>query len=1403
MNDKRYNWQRFWCPQDGGYQLDFEGFLADPESESALFWNKNLKPLSASSINSNRCLILLGEPGIGKSKALEQERSRLSDEIRDHDAEIIWIDLKDGYGSTNEVNEELFENEQFKKWMNNDSILFVFIESMDECLQNYDHLGRYIIRKLKNLEKSHLERLYIRFVCRTAVWQALRLERTLRMLWSKDDVASFEMTPLRKKDVVEAAMQNGIDSDSFIETLNNLDLVPLAIKPDTLEMLFNLYERDDLHNNMSKADVYKQGCNLKCEILKDGTKDLLSKSDLEATGRRLIAEHMAAIMYFNNRAIIRLETNMGEKTEEYITLSELTCDGESKFSEGNLLETIKTGLFTSRGEQHMGWGHQCFLEFLAARWINSNLNIEQIKSIFFIQDNSELKLIPIKQEVIVWLASLNKELLNLLVKNEPCFLLKCDEGILTDENKSYITKEILDAFEKGLFPINDLWDLPHFGSLKHSKLATIIHPYIVDKTKRVASRLTALYIALHCREETLQKEISDICIDSEEDIKLRETAALFISIEGNKDTRGRLKPLLNQNNEETSIEIRRFVLQAVWPAHLTTQELFDSIDQFQADDVLNYSHILKHLPESDLTLALNWVKNSDTVHNLGYDTEKILKSVMRLGWERIFEPEIEIPFAEAALSRIRLSDNIIEEENRKIRSTSLSDDIERKHRLVYLIAPLIDNKDLREFRISAHSLKLNIEDDLDWLLENMMKYESDNKTKVYAHFAGILSWQMIHNNSTPDLILIDKILSYAQKHLDLKAELDDLCVLLDSEKAKRQKGYYDNEKELEKRDSKQKQKVPTPLEIAKYIEPKVNLFEKGKIHAWLKICDDIFSEFDDNLAYINPFLTKLDDSKVWKCLDEQVQKRIILAAKQYLVDGNPHNDEWISKAGVILEALAGYKALCIILSDEPRLLDTLPPEFWSKWAGVIIAFDGNIHHEHRFLAKYAYDNAPDDVRKAITDRLKCESEHSIRNMFNGQMQCIWDDTINEEILTLVKNKSINPPYVHEVVVEELLDRYRIPTLEYIRERIKAALEGNVDDRDKLKCEIRALVKKSADAEWTTIWPLMIKDVDLGKELIYYLGGSHFHDKLIIADKLTPEQLGDLFIFVEEHFPYAEDKLLPQSGTVSPRMSISSWKNNILNYLINNGKVAEVEKIHSKFNYEWLRTSIRHSKENRRNRLWKPIDKESLLKLAEQNDRGYVENEDQLLNTVIESLIRFEESLRNPEIPAWTDIWDEKEKNVWKPKREENYSNRTKRHLSEDILKKGLVVNREVYMNPTGQGFSETDICISAVKLNAKSEKDDELKVIIEAKLCDHAELWTAMDKQLAKKYLKTGGVSHGIYLVSWFSDKDSKNYTDGTKKTLEEARHIFEEQARDLSKDGLVIRSYVMDTSMPKCLMEP
>ena len=88
MTQRTYNWKRYWIPRDGRLNFDSQGFLVPPAADAD--WAKHWPAgtVGFEELLKCPCLVLLGEPGIGKSTAIRQAAERTR-EIRGNNGVTI------------------------------------------------------------------------------------------------------------------------------------------------------------------------------------------------------------------------------------------------------------------------------------------------------------------------------------------------------------------------------------------------------------------------------------------------------------------------------------------------------------------------------------------------------------------------------------------------------------------------------------------------------------------------------------------------------------------------------------------------------------------------------------------------------------------------------------------------------------------------------------------------------------------------------------------------------------------------------------------------------------------------------------------------------------------------------------------------------------------------------------------------------------------------------------------------------------------------------------------------------------------------------------------------------------------------------------------------------------------
>jgi len=344
MPTHSYNWKRFWGPRTGQMNLADGGYLPDPDGEWTRFYNPDLVPFE--SIAEVQCLGLLGEPGIGKSFALAAERAAVEARIRAQGGEVIWMDLRE-YGSEDRLVRDLFDSPTYTAWAQGGHYLHVFLDSLDECLVRVSTVAGILASKLRECPR---ERLHLRIACRTADWPS-SLESALVGYWGEQAVRVYELAPLRRVDVIEAAGANGLSTDTFIQAIDRAGAVPLATRPITLQFLLNAFSRSGKLPS-KQTELYMEGCWLLCEEANEERRDAGLTGDLSAEQRLAVAGRVAVATVFANRAGVWVGVDRGDVPEDDVRVAELSGGtvnvGGDRFSatEAAVRETLGTGLFS-------------------------------------------------------------------------------------------------------------------------------------------------------------------------------------------------------------------------------------------------------------------------------------------------------------------------------------------------------------------------------------------------------------------------------------------------------------------------------------------------------------------------------------------------------------------------------------------------------------------------------------------------------------------------------------------------------------------------------------------------------------------------------------------------------------------------------------------------------------------------------------------------------------------------------------------------------------------------------------------------------------------------------------------------------------------------------------------------
>lgn len=1217
MPSQDYGWKRFWCPRSGQINLSCGGYLCDPETEWGHINNPDLVTFEA--ISDLPCLALLGEPGIGKSHALEAEQKQIISKIQQQGGQVLTLNLR-SYGDESRLVNKLFNSPQFNAWLQGTHQLHIFLDSFDECRLRIDQLATILVDEFKAY-RDEIKRLNLRIACRTAVWQPV-LEEGLKEIWGKDNVGIYELAPLRRLDVSQAAKITGInDAEAFLEEIYKKNVVPLAIKPITLEFLLKNYHRHSgqFPANQRLHELYFEGC---LWLSEERNKSRLSsklKGNIERQKRLIVAARIAAITIFGNKFAIWTGVDWGDVPDDDV-LKERICQGtenvdgrEFEINQEIVEEVLDTGLFSSRGElSRMGWAHQTYAEFLAAWYLKERqIKLPQILKLIVHPDDPDSRVIPQLYETVAWLASLLPEVFQEVMKTDPDVLLQSDVATARDNDKASLVESLLRLHneEKLIYQYNNRL----YQNLNHPKLPDQLLPYICYSTKSINARNVAIDIAEACNVKAVQEYLADIALDSQQYSWIRINAATAVCKLGDGTTKARLKPLAVakiQSDEEE--QLKGCGLRAVWPGNITAEELFDTLMQPVSKSMGGkYQEFIarelgEHLQISDLPVALRWLEKQFTRRDLHYPFGDLSDAIMLKAWEHLDEPEVMQAFSRVAVLRLKNHDVIVYDHSSKAISFSqfLQDDVQKRRQFSELIISIIPESDKELVWLISHRIGIVFKQDFTWLIKCLQKSETEHHQRIWAKFI----WGNFRLNEL-EFEQVDAVLTASEANLILKKEFESLikAIELGSLRAQQEQARYLEQQEGLDEGEKQPLLEPPPRERVLETLSKI---ESGQSNLWCSLCFDLTLEADST-HYGDLLQSNLMNLPGWIEADDSTKERILNAARLYLSDGDPENQAWLGINNFCYSALLGYQALILLRQQAPTFILSLSAEEWQKWTAIILAYPNwgrNEDREHRQeFIKRAYQNAPSEFIKVLMLLIEKDNRENGSVHINSLIVNCWDETLAKAIFDKVQDQGLTDKSLGSLL-EDLLKHGFTEAKAFAESLIPSPFPSSGEARSKAIAAACALLLYAEDVGWSVVWPAIQQDTEFAREVMERIAFSVEYSGSI-EQRLPEQYIADLYIFLARQYPDSDDKKhnISEDEQVTgvgaylgtPHESIKTWKNYIPQRLQERGTHQACEALR-KIIYELpelkdkLQWRLLEAETLTRRQTWQPLQPEEIL-----------------------------------------------------------------------------------------------------------------------------------------------------------------------------------------------------------------
>jgi hypothetical protein len=1373
---------RFWLPRELSPRLESSGFLPDPEDTYGQPANPQARPLEA--VRGTGCAILLGEPGLGKSTALKVEhQALLAEEHRVH-----YVDLG-ATGQEEILRSRVFDAETFQSWSVGEGILYLLLDSLDEARLRIKVIADLLIDGLKSVDVT---RLRMQLACRSAD-RHHRLEGELSALFGSQHTAVLELLPLRATDVIAFATDAGLDGDALMKEVVSRNLVPLASRPLTLRLLLKA-AREGGALPGSVTDLYLRGSRLLAEEPDEDRRDEAA-AKLTVTQRVAVAARIAGAMVLAGRSSVLIDTQAPPTSDDV----DSPISDTFPVDEDAVRETLATGLFSARGDGRLGFTHQTFAEFLAARYLATHMSEEQLLSLITSNEPDGRRVIPQLREVATWMATVSPGLFDGLLPADLDVLLRGDLTSLDDEQCTALVRSLLLAAPDESFSRWEPRIRANLRVLTHPGIDQQISDVLFDPAAGLSARQAAAELAGACKPQHLADQMVTLALDEDSPMALRQTTILAL---GNAwaapEVLERLLPLaVEPPAADSSDELRGSALRALWPSAITAEQLFSSLRRPQRQTLLGFyriflkTELLKELPDAQLPTALRWAAGLPREHSPTDALSDLAQEILVEGWNHRTDPAVFAELVNLVHSFLAGGYDLLDHQETS-RDIALTDPDGRRA-LVTALVPSITQGSLDAVHVVLSTPRLLQRDDLDWLIEGLCQAQDSPLEDGWARLIEVMlgfdvpvGVVMQARESSP---VLRAITAY---------RFDP--VRLDSPQADEERRNFKRGQEWQQRRSQEPGDAP---DMPARIQEDLQRFEEGEIDAFWHLNLDLSVE-PGGRHYTRHFQSDLTKFPGWEAGDARIRERILDAAERYLAEGDPAPQQWFGEKKIFHPAAAGYRALRLLAEQVPDRLAALGADIWVRWAPIIVSWPSDAAEDaemNKRLVAICFSVARNDAQEWFFRSLDAEIAENghafaIRRVRGNDLS-----ELEEPLLERIANDELPRPARVEMLATML--EHGSASARELAERLldSERLQQDTGHRALAIDVARLLIEYASDAGWPVVWPLVQSDADLGRAVFEAL--AHGSERSV-GSRLDERQLAELFSWLEKQYPHTEDPPLKEGASfMSVRDQIVRWRDQVVTGLARAGTedaVIQLERLQHDFpQLEWLSRLHREAQELARRARWTPPRPTDIVEMAADKTRRWVTDEAELRAALEASLLRAGEQLQGA-TPAAADLWNSGTK---RPKLENELSDWLKRHLDQDLRGRGVMVGREVQIRPGpgGKMGESGDLVVEAVA-GERVEGAPVVTVTIEVKGCWNEDLDEAMRTQLAERYLLAEGQRQGIYLVGWFAaddwDKSDWKRTRCGRRSLEESRTFFADQAREISAaQNVEIAAVVLDCSLP------
>ncbi|MGA6205470.1 NACHT domain-containing protein [Nocardia testacea] len=549
---------------------------------------------SASVIAGAGAMVVLGEPGAGKTSLLA-ERSKDLPELLDRwdgrSDRCLWVSGADltEFSYDDELGDHLAALPPVEESSAESGVLTVVLDQADESAM-LKHLPRKLAKSLRGRDTRRMRFL---LACRTADYPV-----TITSVLAKAFGACYcvDLAPLSRDEAVQLADSAGVSGEDLLARVEHASATVLASIPLTLEMLVRTFRADGDLPSTPEA-LFARGV----ELLAEDPDPTRVHGPIETTAaqRLAVAGRIAAwTLLSGHRTIWRgrgLEAGHFDLPgADLVGGAETTTAGAFDVTAKVLQETLATALFTGPDENRVAVRHSSVAAYLTARYlVGRETSAPQLVNLLMVgSPDGESTSIPVPlRETASWMVAMRPSSTQWLAAADPESLAVHSALVRSDEVRRLTVEKLLERAAR--VELGDTrwslarWDLHHpqlaeqLAEVLEGVTATATQDWDTTARVRIAVRLARDATNADPRLVTALLTLTAHNAWHPTERRLAAQAAFELDSERSAPALIEVLESLNSNAADEPVDSEHFLrgalLSLLWPDHIDLTTMLTSL----------------------------------------------------------------------------------------------------------------------------------------------------------------------------------------------------------------------------------------------------------------------------------------------------------------------------------------------------------------------------------------------------------------------------------------------------------------------------------------------------------------------------------------------------------------------------------------------------------------------------------------------------------------------------------------------------------------------------------------------------------------------------------------------------------------------------------------------------------